>query len=67
MGKYDLVEAVLAEFQAEFFFTGVFIQPGKPAVFGRVPGGRGRSPASRRLLRPTFISSDSRAIQCQPW
>ena len=42
MGKYDLVEQVLAEFQAEFFFTGVLIQPGKPAVFGRIPCGRGR-------------------------
>ena len=39
MGKYDLVETVLAEFQAEFFFTGVQIQPGKPIVFGRVPCG----------------------------
>ena len=37
MGKYDLVEQVLAEFQAEFFFTGVQIQPGRPAVFGRIP------------------------------
>jgi molybdopterin molybdotransferase len=37
MGKYDLVEQVLAEFHAEFFFTGVRIQPGKPVVFGRVP------------------------------
>jgi molybdopterin molybdotransferase len=42
MGKYDLVESVLAEFEAEFFFTGVLIQPGKPAVFGRVPCGRGQ-------------------------
>jgi molybdopterin molybdotransferase len=41
MGKYDLVEAVLAEFEAEFFFTGVLIQPGKPAVFGRVKCGAG--------------------------
>jgi molybdopterin molybdotransferase len=41
MGKYDLVEPVLAEFQAEFFFTGAQIQPGKPIVFGRVPCGRG--------------------------
>ena len=49
MGKYDLVEAVLAEFGAEFFFTGVFIQPGKPAVFGRVPCGAGPPPASRHL------------------
>jgi molybdopterin molybdotransferase len=39
MGKYDLVEQVLAEFQAEFFFTGAKIQPGKPIVFGRVPAG----------------------------
>lgn len=37
MGKYDLVEQVLAEFQAEFFFTGAQIQPGRPIVFGRVP------------------------------
>ena len=36
MGKYDLVEQVLAEFQAEFFFTGAQIQPGRPIVFGRV-------------------------------
>jgi molybdopterin molybdotransferase len=42
MGKYDLVEQVLAEFQAEFLFTGVQIQPGKPAVFGRAPCGPGR-------------------------
>jgi molybdopterin molybdotransferase len=42
MGKYDLVEQVLAEFHAEFFFTGVKIQPGKPAVFGRIPCDRGR-------------------------
>jgi molybdopterin molybdotransferase len=34
-GKYDLVEVVLAEFDAEFFFTRVLIQPGQPAVFGR--------------------------------
>ena len=37
MGKYDLVEQVLAEFQAEFMFTGALIQPGRPIVFGRVP------------------------------
>jgi molybdopterin molybdotransferase len=36
-GKYDLVEEVLAEFGAEFFFTGVRMQPGKPVVFGRIP------------------------------
>ena len=40
MGKYDLVEQVLAEFDAEFFFTGAQIQPGKPIVFGRALHGR---------------------------
>ena len=34
MGKYDLVEQVLASFEASFFFTGAKIQPGKPVVFG---------------------------------
>ena len=36
-GDYDLVEDVLADFSAEFLFTGVQIQPGKPLVFGRLP------------------------------
>ena len=34
MGKYDLVEQVLGELKAEFYFTGVEIQPGRPLVFG---------------------------------
>jgi molybdopterin molybdotransferase len=34
MGKYDLVESVLSELGAEFFFDGVDIRPGRPAVFG---------------------------------
>ena len=34
-GKYDLVEKVLAEFGAEFFFDRVLIQPGQPLVFGK--------------------------------
>ncbi len=38
MGKYDLVEQVLSELGAEFLFTGVQIQPGRPVVFGRVKG-----------------------------
>jgi molybdopterin molybdotransferase len=37
VGKYDLVEAALVGFGAEFFFTSVKIQPGRPAVFGRTP------------------------------
>jgi len=34
-GKYDLVERVLAELGAEFYFDRVLIQPGQPLVFGR--------------------------------
>jgi molybdopterin molybdotransferase len=35
MGRYDLVEQVLSEMDAEFFFTGAKIQPGRPVVFGK--------------------------------
>lgn len=34
-GKYDLVEQVLAELEAEFYFQKVAIRPGMPVVFGR--------------------------------
>lgn len=34
-GKYDIVERVLADLDAEFYFTRVLIQPGQPLVFGR--------------------------------
>ena len=37
MGKYDFVEQALLSLRAEFFFTGVRIQPGRPAVFGGLP------------------------------
>jgi molybdopterin molybdotransferase len=39
MGQYDFVEQALSNLQAEFFFTGARIQPGKPIVFGQVPTG----------------------------
>ena len=38
-GKYDLVEKVLRDLGAEFFFDAVAIRPGKPTVFG-VCGGK---------------------------
>jgi molybdopterin molybdotransferase len=38
MGKYDLVEKVLREMGAEFFFDAVAIRPGKPAVFAMCEG-----------------------------
>ncbi|HEY6413423.1 MAG TPA: gephyrin-like molybdotransferase Glp [Edaphobacter sp.] len=44
MGEYDLVEEVLLSLGAEFFFTGVKMQPGKPVVFGWLPE-RGGFPA----------------------
>jgi len=37
-GKYDLVEKVLADLGAEFFFDRVLIMPGQPLVFGRAHG-----------------------------
>ena len=69
MGKYDLVEQVLAEMRAEFFFTGAKIQPGKPIVFGRVKVWRGR-PRPRALREsPIRISIFSACPETrpQPW
>ena len=37
-GKYDVVERVLAEIGAEFYFDRVLIQPGQPVVFGQTIG-----------------------------
>src|SRR5262249_43999451 len=37
-GKYDLVEKVLSDLGAEFFFDAVAIRPGKPTVFGLCQG-----------------------------
>lgn len=63
MGRYDLVEQVLAELGAEFLFTGALIQPGKPVVFGgfqpsirRGPGSTSSAfPATRFPRRCAFI------------
>ena len=55
MGKHDLVEPVLKELKAEFFFTGAKIQPGKPVVFGKV-----------RELWSRFSSSQSRSSKRSP-
>jgi molybdopterin molybdotransferase len=49
-GKYDLVEEALARAGAEFHFTGVRIQPGKPLVFGQLAR---RSDADERV-QPFF-------------
>ena len=44
-GKFDLVEPALARLDAQFHFTGVRIQPGKPLVFGQLPRSVGSSTA----------------------
>lgn len=48
-GTHDLVEPALARCGAQFHFTGVKIQPGKPLVFGQIP-----STADSPVPRPFF-------------
>jgi len=57
MGRYDLVEQVLAEMHAEFFFTGAKIQPGRPVVFGRVPCGA--DTLVREVSAPPLLLSEA--------
>lgn len=49
MGKYDIVEAALAEFDARFLFTGVAMQPGRPVVFCNCA-----RPSERAVRVPVF-------------
>lgn len=75
MGKYDLVERALAELHAEFFFTGAWIQPGKPIVFGRIakekPGawtyffGLPGNPVSTEVCFRLFVAPMLRALTGQ--
>ncbi len=57
-GKYDIVEKVLADLGAEFYFTRVLIQPGQPLVFGSVQGkfffGLPGNPASTMVTLEVF-------------
>lgn len=57
-GKYDIVEQVLADLGAEFFFDGTLIQPGRPTVFGRLGGkfffGLPGNPASTMVTFEVF-------------
>ncbi|MBS1829034.1 MAG: molybdopterin molybdotransferase MoeA [Acidobacteria bacterium] len=57
-GKYDLVEKVLSELGAEFFFDRVKIQPGQPLVFGKAMGkyffGLPGNPASTMVTFEVF-------------
>lgn len=57
-GKYDIVERVLADLGAEFYFDRVLIQPGQPLVFGRARGrfffGLPGNPASTMVTFEVF-------------
>ncbi|HEY7336641.1 MAG TPA: gephyrin-like molybdotransferase Glp [Bryobacteraceae bacterium] len=57
-GKYDIVEKVLADLGAEFFFDRVKIQPGQPLVFGAIGGkqffGLPGNPASSMVTFEVF-------------
>ncbi len=58
-GKYDIVERVLADLGARFFFDRVLIQPGQPLVFGSVGGkfifGLPGNPASTMVTFELFV------------
>ena len=60
VGKYDLVEQVLREMGAEFFFDAVAIRPGKPAVFGWCHGkpvfGLPGNPVSTMVTFELFVA-----------
>lgn len=60
MGKYDLVEQVLTEMSAEFYFTGASIQPGKPIVFGSVSGEDVFRPGASHAIPPKPSELESR-------
>ena len=74
MGEYDLVEEVLAEFGAEFLFTGVKMQPGRPVVFGTMRGkyffGLPGNPISTQVTFHCFVEPLLRALAgeaaCEP-
>jgi molybdopterin molybdotransferase len=58
-GKYDLVEPVLRELGADFFFDSVAIRPGRPVVFGVCRGkfvfGLPGNPASTMVTFELFV------------
>jgi molybdopterin molybdotransferase len=67
MGKFDLVEQVLREAGAEFFFTGALIQPGRPVVFGRLANGTyffglPGNPVSTQVCFHLFVAPLLRAL-----
>jgi molybdopterin molybdotransferase len=72
-GKYDIVEKVLADFGAEFFFDRVLIQPGQPLVFGRIDRtfffGLPGNPASTMVTFEIFARAAVELLhgEADPW
>jgi molybdopterin molybdotransferase len=76
MGEYDLVEEVLLSLGAEFLFTGVRMQPGKPVVFGWLPEREGMhtiaffglpgNPVSTQVTFACFVEPLLRAMRGVP-
>jgi molybdopterin molybdotransferase len=76
MGEYDLVEEVLLSMGAEFLFTGVRMQPGKPVVFGWLPEhgalpavpffGLPGNPVSTQVTFACFVEPLLRAMRGAP-
>jgi molybdopterin molybdotransferase len=66
MGKFDFVEQALGALGADFFFTGARIQPGKPVVFGKLPGpyffGLPGNPISTMVTFALFAATMVRAL-----
>ena len=66
MGKHDYVEPALRAQGAEFFFTGVRMQPGKPVVFGKLAGpyffGLPGNPISTMVTFAVFVAPLLRAL-----
>jgi molybdopterin molybdotransferase len=60
MGKYDLVETVLKDLGAQFYFDAVAIRPGRPAVFGKCGGtfvfGLPGNPVSTMVTFELFVA-----------
>lgn len=68
-GKYDIVEHVLANLGAEFYFDRVLIQPGQPLVFGRAAGtfffGLPGNPASTMVTFELFARAAQELLEGQ--
>lgn len=71
-GKYDIVEQVLSDLGAEFYFCRVRIQPGQPLVFGRLQEkfffGLPGNPASSMLTFEVFARAAVELLggRCEP-